>query len=179
MASSCATMILQMSKYSLRSTLGVSAYRTFSYQLRCSSVPRRAPPHILNVVPGQPVELRVVKRLQDDFIPPKRKAFSGHGHRLGSPVPGTPTGVAESSAIPGSFPPSASSSSSSQAAPRSAETFGTRFEVDQTKPTTSVQIRLADGSRLVARMNLTHTVGDIRNFINAYVPGSLRVEYLH
>ncbi|RPD73670.1 SEP-domain-containing protein, partial [Lentinus tigrinus ALCF2SS1-7] len=131
----------------------------------------RAPPHILNVVPGQPVELRVVKRLQDDFIPPKRKAFSGQGHRLGSPVPGTPSGTAESSAIPGAFPSgSASSSSSAQAAPRSAETFGTRFEVDQTKPTTSVQIRLADGSRLVARMNLTHTVGDIRNFINASHP---------
>ncbi len=125
----------------------------------------RAPPHILNVVPGQPVELRVVKRLQDDFIPPKRKAFSGQGHRLGSPVPGA---TAESSSVPGSFP-SGSASGSSQAAPRSTENFGTRFEVDQTKPTTSVQIRLADGSRMVARMNLTHTIADIRNFINAYV----------
>ncbi|RDX50668.1 SEP-domain-containing protein [Lentinus brumalis] len=126
----------------------------------------RAPPHILNVVPGQPVELRVVKRLQDDFIPPKRKAFSGQGHRLGSPVPGA---TAESSSVPGSFP-SGSASGSSQAAPRSTENFGTRFEVDQTKPTTSVQIRLADGSRMVARMNLTHTIADIRNFINASHP---------
>ncbi|KAJ7757846.1 hypothetical protein B0H14DRAFT_405784 [Mycena olivaceomarginata] len=28
-----------------------------------------------------------------------------------------------------------------------------------------IQVRLADGTRLIARMNLTHTVGDLRGFI--------------
>jgi len=46
-----------------------------------------------------------------------------------------------------------------------------------TAPTTSVQIRLADGTRLVSRMNLTHTVGDIRGFINASRPGQSSVPY--
>lgn len=39
------------------------------------------------------------------------------------------------------------------------------FAVDESQPTTRVQIRLADGSRLVARFNQSHTVADVRNFI--------------
>ncbi|PCH34546.1 SEP-domain-containing protein [Wolfiporia cocos MD-104 SS10] len=133
----------------------------------------RAPPHILNVLPGQPVELRVVKRLQEDYVPsPKARsaqAFSGAGHRLGSPVPSFSGASSSSAGMPGSFPPAASSSSVTSPG-RSAESIQTRFEVDQTLPTTSVQVRLADGTRLVCRMNLTHTVRDIRNFINASRP---------
>ncbi|KAI0791273.1 ubiquitin-related domain-containing protein [Abortiporus biennis] len=130
-----------------------------------------APPHILNVRQGQPVELRVVRRLHQDYIlPPKGPSlpFEGAGHRLGSPVPPV-VGAAGSSDMPGGFP-----NTSSRTAPRDpirdVESIGTRFEVDQTQPTTSVQIRLADGTRMVCRMNLTHTVQDIRNFINAARP---------
>lgn len=36
---------------------------------------------------------------------------------------------------------------------------------DETKPTTSIQIRLTDGSRVVARFNHTQTVYDIRRFV--------------
>ncbi|POV98350.1 hypothetical protein PSTT_14474 [Puccinia striiformis] len=39
------------------------------------------------------------------------------------------------------------------------------FEVDNTLPTTGVQIRLSDGSRVVTRFNHTHTIGDIRRHI--------------
>ncbi|PIL32473.1 hypothetical protein GSI_05176 [Ganoderma sinense ZZ0214-1] len=143
----------------------------------------RAPPHILNVTPGQPVELRVVKRLAERYVPSpsarQAKAFSGQGNRLGSPAPTASslpaTGASEPAPIPGSFPTgsasaSVSGSGASAGAQRATQEFGTRFEVDQTKPTTSVQIRLADGTRMVARMNLMHTVGDIRNFINASRP---------
>lgn len=35
-------------------------------------------------------------------------------------------------------------------------------------PTTSIQIRLVDGTRLVATFNLSHTIGDIRRYIIAY-----------
>ncbi|CDO76860.1 hypothetical protein BN946_scf184402.g1 [Trametes cinnabarina] len=137
----------------------------------------RAPPQILNVFPGQPVELRVVKRLSEDYTPSPRarqaKVFSGQGHRLGSPVPGEltpgPSSSASGSAMPGGFP-SGTPGGSSLPTQRNVEGINTRFAVDQDKPTTSVQIRLADGTRLVARMNLTHTVGDIRNFINAARP---------
>jgi UBX domain-containing protein 1 len=105
----------------------------------------RAPPSILNVNPGQPVELRVAKRTNEDYAPPQShaKTFSGTGHRLGAPVPNV-TGAgsgSETSAMPGSFPPSTQEDS------RQPERITTRFEVDQTKPMTSIQLRLADGTR--------------------------------
>lgn len=42
------------------------------------------------------------------------------------------------------------------------------IEVDTSNPTTNIQIRLADGSRLVGTFNYTHTIGDIRRYINSY-----------
>lgn len=127
----------------------------------------RAPPSILNVLPGQPVELRVARRLNEEHVapPPESKPFGGSGSRLGGVVPdiaGAGTGSsAASSSIPGALdddePP----------ARVVAGGGGTRFEVDSSLPVTSIQIRLADGTRLVSRMNLVHTVEDIRAFINA------------
>jgi len=46
--------------------------------------------------------------------------------------------------------------------------------VDQTLPSTSVQLRLADGTRMVAHFNYYHTINDIRSFIDASRPGSAR-----
>lgn len=37
--------------------------------------------------------------------------------------------------------------------------------LNEALPTTNIQIRLSDGSKLVAQMNHTHTVGDIRKYI--------------
>lgn len=109
-----------------------------------------APPSILNVQPGQHVELRVTKRTEEDYVPPKgTKLFSGEGHRLGAVVPDFSTGTSGTS-MPGSFPSSANASTS--AARGSSEdkpSISPKFEVDQTLPTTSVQIRLADGTRFV------------------------------
>ncbi|KAF8905414.1 hypothetical protein CPB85DRAFT_1315495 [Mucidula mucida] len=131
----------------------------------------RAPPSILNVLPGQPVELRVDRQIDQDYVAPKRSGFFGSGNRLGAPVPGQ--AAASSSSMPGGFSaPSSAPAASSPAAPG-----GTKFEVDQTLPTTSIQIRLADGTRMVCRMNLTHTVLDIRNFINASRPENLTRPY--
>lgn len=118
----------------------------------------RAPVSVLNVRPGQPVEVVVSKRTNEDYVPEKRP-FGGSGNRLGSPVP-------DVTSMPGSFPAASPSPPTSHAERASVTTL---FEVDQTQPTTTVQIRLADGTRMPCRMNLTHTVGDIRNFINACV----------
>lgn len=35
-------------------------------------------------------------------------------------------------------------------------------------PTTSLQIRLVDGTRLIATFNHSHTIGDVRRYIIAY-----------
>jgi len=125
-----------------------------------------APQEILNVRRGQPVELRVAKRLNEDYKgpPPKpKKPFQGSGQRLGSPVPDVISGGA-----------SASTSSAAPAAAAPASTTsatGPAFTLDPDQPQTSIQVRLADGTKLVARCNLTHTVGDIRNFVTASQPG--------
>ncbi|KAF9210249.1 hypothetical protein CPC16_005926 [Podila verticillata] len=128
----------------------------------------QAPIKYLNIKPGQPVEMRVAKRMDEDYKePPKAppKAFEGTGNRLGSvasPVSGSST--------PGSFP-SQSTSSAPVPAPRS-------LQVDESQPVTSIQIRLADGSRMVARFNHTHTVNDIRGYINASQAGESSRAYV-
>ncbi|XP_039070334.1 plant UBX domain-containing protein 4-like isoform X2 [Hibiscus syriacus] len=43
--------------------------------------------------------------------------------------------------------------------------------VDENLPSTSIQLRLADGTRMIARFNFCNTVEDIRSFINASGPG--------
>ncbi|TFY72063.1 hypothetical protein EVG20_g941 [Dentipellis fragilis] len=108
----------------------------------------RAPPSILNVLPGQPVEVRITKRLSEDFVPSAHApaaAFAGSGHRLGSPLP---TFAGGASAAPALL---------------------RRAALHPRSPT--------DGTRMVCRMNLTHTVGDIRNFINASRPENLARAY--
>ncbi|KAF8973462.1 hypothetical protein BGZ46_009836 [Entomortierella lignicola] len=123
----------------------------------------QAPLKYLNIKPGQPVEMRVVTRREEDYKePPKAppKPFEGTGNRLGSVA--SPT-------TPGSFPES--SSSSAPPPPRS-------LEIDESQPVTSIQIRLADGSKMVARFNHTHTVNDIRGFINASTAGESSRNYV-
>ncbi|KAJ7089558.1 SEP domain-containing protein [Mycena epipterygia] len=122
-----------------------------------------APPSILDVLPGQRVDVQVTKRTDEDYIPPKPRPFQGSGNRLGAPVPAAR--------------PSASASSSSAAQPQERANINPQFEVDQSLPTTSVQLRLADGTKIVCRMNLTHTVLDLRNFINASRPENLTRPY--
>ncbi|EJD38190.1 SEP-domain-containing protein [Auricularia subglabra TFB-10046 SS5] len=130
-----------------------------------------APPAILNVRVGQPVELRVLRRLDEDFVPThSQAAFGGAGNRLGAAVPGE-SAAAAGTTMPGSFP------GTSPAAANPPPSVAPVFQLDTNAPTTSIQIRLADGSRLVARMNLTHTVGDIRGYINASHAGMAARQY--
>uniref|UniRef100_A0A2P2IYD2 Uncharacterized protein MANES_16G002900 n=2 Tax=Rhizophora mucronata TaxID=61149 RepID=A0A2P2IYD2_RHIMU len=44
--------------------------------------------------------------------------------------------------------------------------------VDETLPSTSIQLRLADGTRLIGRFNYHHNINDIRGFIDSSRPGS-------
>lgn len=140
-----------------------------------------APPSILNANPNQHVELRVAKRITEDYVPPHgTKVFSGSGNRLGAVVPDF--GSTSSASMPGTFPVSGttvtrSTTQTTQSSNMDGNNISTRFEVDQSLPTTSVQVRLADGTRMICRMNLTHTVLDIRNFINASRPENLTRPY--
>ena len=44
---------------------------------------RRAPLAWLNVKTDQPVDVRVVRRMGEDYKPPPKQPFSGSGQRLG------------------------------------------------------------------------------------------------
>lgn len=40
--------------------------------------------------------------------------------------------------------------------------------LDESKPTTTLQIRLSDGTSVKAQFNLTHTINDLRQYIITY-----------
>lgn len=115
----------------------------------------RAPLSLMNVEPGQPADVNVFRRLEEDYVQPKKKhaPFSGQGNRLGSPTPGGEPSTATAAPI---VAPAART-----AAPTPS------VNVDASLPTTTLQIRLGDGTRLVSRFNHTHTVGDLYGFVNS------------
>ncbi|KAL0442982.1 UNVERIFIED_CONTAM: Plant UBX domain-containing protein 4 [Sesamum latifolium] len=53
----------------------------------------------------------------------------------------------------------------------SAPSPSTSLEVDTSLPSTTIQLRLADGTRMVAHFNHHNTIADIRSFIDASTPG--------
>lgn len=109
------------------------------------------------------VHVNVEDHLSEDFVKrqPKFKAFQGSGNTLGSPAPATTEEASATTTAAASGNPKENEAKASS-----------DLNVSQDQPTTMISIRLADGSRVSARFNLTHTVQDIRQFI-----GTARPEY--
>ncbi|CAK1589763.1 unnamed protein product [Parnassius mnemosyne] len=82
----------------------------------------------------------------------KPQAFTGKGHILGSPTPATV----------GATAPVAASVDDRAANQRAAQQA---VALDESVPVTTIQFRLADGSRLTGRFNHTHTVGDLLQYV--------------
>ena len=127
----------------------------------------RAPLSIMNVMPGQEVDVEI-KQHQEDYVRPKKKyiPFGGQGNRLGSPTPGAPS-------MPGSF-----ESVVTPNAPVATSSGPPEVSVDDSQPIVSLQIRLGSGSRLPARFNITHTIGDVYSFVAAASPESQNREWV-
>ncbi|KAJ6664034.1 hypothetical protein lerEdw1_008988 [Lerista edwardsae] len=106
------------------------------------------PAELQRLVHGGQVNLDMEDHQEQEYVRPrlKFKAFSGEGQKLGSLTP-------EIVSTPSS--PEEEDKSILDAA----------VLVDDAVPTTKIQIRLADGSRLIQRFNQTHRIIDIRNFI--------------
>ncbi|KAH7289815.1 hypothetical protein KP509_30G019800 [Ceratopteris richardii] len=100
-----------------------------------------------------PVHVNLMRR-EDDWVPPPEPryvAFQGVGRTLGS---------------------SSTSDTPTISVPQSAINQGAQgLIVDDSQPVTSIQLRLLDGTRMVARFNHHHTIADIRHFIDAARPG--------
>jgi len=117
----------------------------------------RIPPELIPEDRNTMVDIKMEDHHDQDFVAPKKKfkAFTGQGCTLGS----TP-----------------STSSANQAASQGDSTSKPQeqvnIEVDPSKPKTKLQIRLADGSRIVQEFNHSHTVGDLRNLAESRSQGN-------
>ncbi|XP_051135213.1 plant UBX domain-containing protein 4 [Andrographis paniculata] len=97
-------------------------------------------------------------RKDEDYKEPKRSRlpFQGVGRTLGTTSDTTPM---ESSSVTTTL--------------TTAPVPSLGLVVDPSRPSTSIQLRLADGTRMVSRFNNHHTIRDIRSFIDASRPGGL------
>lgn len=108
-----------------------------------------------------PVQVSLVRKMEEYPIKKQRQAaFAGVGRTLGSTTSAEDT--------------TATISAPTNAAP----TPFVGLVVDDTLPSTSIQLRLGDGTRMVSRFNLHHTVSNIRSFIDASRPGGPRAYQL-
>merc|ERR1719381_173926 len=100
---------------------------------------------------------------QEEFVKPKVKAkpFAGAGNVLGSIAPS----VAAPAANP-TLDPAAAEKSAQQ-----------KVNFIDANPVANIQVRLADGSRLIVKLNHDHTVTDLRIYINTARPQYEGVQY--
>ncbi|CAB4275718.1 unnamed protein product [Prunus armeniaca] len=100
------------------------------------------------------VHVNLIRRNEECPEPVKRRVpFQGVGRTLGS-----------------SSTPVASEPTTAPTPLNTAPTPSVGLVVDETLPSTSVQLRLADGTRLPAHFNYHHTISDIRAFIDTSRP---------
>jgi len=97
---------------------------------------------------GGEVHVKLEDHSHEEYVTkkPTVQAFSGTGFRLGNVAPDVTN------------PPSEPSKKTADDAQKA-------VDIDESKSVTSLQIRLADGSRLTMQANHTHTVGAVRRFI--------------
>ncbi|KAF7815315.1 plant UBX domain-containing protein 4-like [Senna tora] len=69
---------------------------------------------------------------------------------------------------------SSSSGGEASVEPNTAPLPSMGLVIDEAQPVTSIQLRLADGTRMVSRFNHHHTISDVRAFIDASRPGGAR-----
>uniref|UniRef100_A0A803K8D4 NSFL1 cofactor p47 n=1 Tax=Xenopus tropicalis TaxID=8364 RepID=A0A803K8D4_XENTR len=107
------------------------------------------PAELRRLAQGGQVNLDMEDHRDEDYVKPKVsfRAFTGEGQKLGSTAPNVP-----------------SAASPRQQAQNEANA-SSWVALDNNEPVTSIQIRLADGGRLVQKFNHSHRIRDIRLFI--------------
>jgi len=121
------------------------------------------PPELVKEAKGGEVHVDMEDHREEEFVKPKASArpFQGSGNVLGSIAPA----VAAPTASPTLDPAQAEKGAQAKAG------------LDAAKPVASIQVRLADGSRLIVKLNHTHTVADLRMYINTARPQYESVQY--
>lgn len=127
--------------------------KDFLATIKKGEVPRE----LIKQAKGGEVSLSMMDNREEEYVKPKvsLQAFSGAGNRLGSPSGGVVTPPA----------PVAAPSKPAPAAAAAAAAPTATVSVDTSLPTTQLQIRLSNGSKLVSKFNHSHKVSDIRQYI--------------
>ncbi|KAI5710034.1 hypothetical protein M8J76_001049 [Diaphorina citri] len=122
------------------------------------------PTELLRDAKGGEIHMSMVDNRHETYVAPKPKlkAFAGTGHTLGSPVP---TAIGQTKVF----------DEKDRVANENAAKEA--LNVNTSEPTTSIQIRLSDGSRLIGTFNHTHTIADVRSYINAARPQYETADY--
>lgn len=106
------------------------------------------------------VSITLVDRKDVDYVEerPSVVPFSGGGQRLDGGG-GAGSGTSNTTA------------SHAASVPVNRDAAAETIIVDESRPVARIQVRLSDGTRLVANLNEDHTVGDLRRFVRASRPG--------
>lgn len=135
-------------------TVGDGPFRRYddsdNFQLLSELKQGRVPVSLLDVQLGQDVDVTVIRKVDEDYVPPKASqgGFHGQGQRLGSPVPGEASVTA---------PPPVTQSEETQAKP-----------ADEPAGDSPVQIRFASGKRLSHRFNGSDPISVVYNFVASH-----------
>jgi len=95
---------------------------------------------------GGELDVELIDKKTEEYKPPPSKpvsAFSGAGHSLG--------GTDAHKVVGG-------------------QVHGKKLEIDSSAPTTTIQVRLHNGQKLIIKANHTHTVAQIREHVEAECP---------
>uniref|UniRef100_A0A1B0GNQ1 Uncharacterized protein n=2 Tax=Phlebotomus papatasi TaxID=29031 RepID=A0A1B0GNQ1_PHLPP len=129
-----------------------------------ASMTRGEIPNELKKLGGTTVHVNLEDHRHEEFKKAKKRVsvFGGQGHTLGSPAPN----LAETTALQMDSTSSTSAGPSTETSQEENERRATEeLNVDASQPTTMIQVRLADGTRLATRFNHSNTVADIRRYI--------------
>eukprot|EP01060_Flectonema_neradi_P039736 TRINITY_DN8864_c0_g1_i1.p1 TRINITY_DN8864_c0_g1~~TRINITY_DN8864_c0_g1_i1.p1 ORF type:complete len:349 (+),score=79.32 TRINITY_DN8864_c0_g1_i1:48-1094(+) len=126
----------------------------FLNDLKTGVVPQEIIDRLKKDNPGAKRLPDVVFTLKDNtsqpYEEPKKvfKAFTGSGRTMGG-----------------------GSTASTDAAPAQPAVLGQLPSLDSSKPSTSIQVCLPDGTKMTARLNLSHTIADLASFVHHSRPG--------
>ncbi|XP_062361189.1 NSFL1 cofactor p47 isoform X3 [Cinclus cinclus] len=107
------------------------------------------PAELRRLARGGQVNLDMEDHRDEEYVKPKSvfRAFTGEGQKLGSTAP----------QVMGTSSPAQQAENEAKAS--------SAIMIDESEPITNIQIRLADGGRLVQKFNHSHRIRDIRLFI--------------
>ncbi|XP_040571347.1 NSFL1 cofactor p47 [Lepeophtheirus salmonis] len=116
----------------------------------------KVPLELVREAHGGEVNIKMEDHKHEEFVKPKVsvKPFQGAGHILGSVLPNMEI----------------KSSGSAEDQKNSEGKASEQIKVDDAQPSTSLQVRLSNGTRLVVKLNNTHTVSDLRRYITIARP---------